>query len=189
VNEFVGNIVNLAQIHEKNNIRFCSSLFPIAIHDIFAKSREVHCMCICNGHEVCLLLLGPHGNDGSISRAWGGYYTHATTYYPSICNALSHLIMCLGNDADKVDCIAFENRVLGEHLGLLEHKMRFGDGKVVYCIQTMTQRHGLTLLHLKTIILQCTNLIPCKVSPSLHHPHNGKIGQSSTHFFLLPFTQ
>ena len=67
--------------------------------------------------------------------------------------------------------------------------MRLGDGKVLHCIQTMTWRHSLTLLHLKTNILQCTNLIPCKVSPNLHQLHNGKIGQFNTHSFLLPFTQ
>ena len=49
--------------------------------------------------------------------------------YPSICNALPHLILCLDNGADKVHRIAFKNRVLGEHSGLLKHKNAIGGWK------------------------------------------------------------
>ena len=113
-----------------------------------------------------------------------GWPLHPLTYYPSICDVLSHLFLCSSDCGEKLWWSAFEYRVLGEHFGLMEHKnaVGAGDGKVGHCTQTMTWRQGVTLFQLTSSNAKtswCVKLVPTFTSST-----TGRSGQSSIHIFL-----
>ena len=112
-----------------------------------------------------------------------------TTWYPSICNALSHLFMCSGNGAAILLQIALENRVVGWACGFVRTKFfDQGLGRLGIVPKQQNMDMASPSCNWKHASSNAKTSHVRLVSTFTGHTIK-RFGQSSIHFFSLPFTQ